>query len=274
MTEQPDLPPSFTPGSYRRPTPRDQEKAETKRMGIIVLSIVGLLVAVVLARALMVARAPNTTASDASGTPVIGADKTPAKSVPANAGGMQVPGADQEVLGGSGGNGAANGQLAPTPEAPAPDKLASATPTPSLPPAPVAPAPQASAPAAAVAPPATPDAVTTPAPEKVAHTAPPERKHARTEARKPIHEDAETAASGGQEVQFGALASKADALAEWKHLKTAMPALLHGHKPVITTVAHNSHTLYRLRTGGFADRAAARKFCSKVKEQGHSCMLF
>jgi hypothetical protein len=273
VTEQPDLPPSFTPGSYRRPTPRDQEKAETKRMGIIVLSIVGLLVAVVLARSLMVARAPNTTASDASGTPVIGADKTPTKSAPANPGGMQVPGADQEVLAGSGGNGAANGQLAPTPEAPAPDKLASSAPAPPVPATPTAPTPTAAPPAVA-APPASPDAVPAPVPVKAAHTAPPEHKHARAETHKPAHEDAEAAPSGEQEVQFGALTSKAEALAEWKHLKAALPALLHGHKPLITTVDHNGHTLYRLRTGGFADHAAARKFCSKVKEQGHSCLLF
>jgi len=265
VSEQPDLPPSFNPGSYRRAAPRDQEKAETRRLTMIVAGIVGLLVIGVLARSFMVARAPNTTVRDVSGTPLITADNTAVKLAPAVAGGMQVPGADQDVLsGGSSGSGAANGQLAPGPETPAPDKLAAEKPV-----ATTAPLP----------PPVVAQSTATPAgPAPVVVESKPAPVLAERTTRSALapsgHAPPPPVARGGLSVQLAALGSEADATREWRRLRLKMPAILSGHRPRISTVVSNGHTLYRLRTDGFADRAAARDFCADVREQGGGCAVF
>jgi cell division septation protein DedD len=82
------------------------------------------------------------------------------------------------------------------------------------------------------------------------------------------------AVAGGPQVQFGALASRTEARAEWARLKDKMPALLRGHEPMISRVSHDGKTLFRLRTGGFATHAAARRFCAKVAAKGGSCVMF
>ena len=250
---QPDLPPSFNPSTYRRPAPRDRERAETKRLGLIVLGIVGLLVVGVLARTFMVARAPATATRDATGTPVIAAASAPVKVAPATPGGLQVPGADQDVLAGAGA-GAAKGQLAPGPEAPAPDKIANAPPPVKAPPVVQRPV------VAAISPPP----VVTKSSLGEARGEPP---LPRPVARVPF-------GSGAQQVQLGALASEADARTEWRRLKAKLPTVLRGHSMRITAVVLNGRTLYRLRTGGFADRADARRFCTEVRDQGGHCGVF
>jgi len=266
VSEQPDLPPSFNAGPYQRRAPRDQEKAETKRLGMIVLGIVGLLVVGVLARTFMTARAPQATISDNSGAPVItDGSNSPVKTAPANPGGLQVAGADQDVLGGSTGAGAANGQLAPGAETPAPDQLAAQT---SVAPAaaPAAPKvrlPVISGPADQVTSAAVP-AVFGPAPARAA-------KHHRLPASGA--EDASFAATGAGVVQLGALPTRADAMREWRRLSAKMPALFQGRTPHISTVALRDRTMYRLRTGGFADRTDAMRFCTEVRDQHARCEL-
>jgi len=265
VSDQPDLPPSFNPVTYRRAVPRDQERAETKRLTFIVLGIIGVLTAVVLARAFMVARAPETAVRDATGTPVITADSAPVKQPPPAPGGMQVPGADQDVLsGGSSGSGAANGQLAPAEEAPAPDKLAAEVP--GAAPAPLPPL-TVQQPAAAA-----PPAATAALPQPVLHHA---KKTVHVEVTQSALGDAKVASiHGTQAVQLAALPSEAAAKAEWRKLQHRMPGLLDGHSPRIITVERDGHKLYRLRTDGFADRAAARSFCADVKQQGGNCAVF
>jgi len=262
VSEQPDLPPSFNTGPYHRPAPRDQEKAETKRLGFIVLGIVGLLVAGVLARSFMTARAPDTTLHDTSGTPVIAASNAPVKAAPINPGGLQVPGADQDVLAGSSGSGAANGQLAPGPETPAPDQLAAGN---VAPPPPVVHAPVLHAPPASTAP-----------LQRLAEAAPLPPKHHHSVAKQQAavaDNPPAPAATGGQAVQLGALISRDDAMKEWRRDKNRQPELFAGHDPHIVTVSVNGHTMYRLRTDGFSDRDEALKFCAKVRDRHGKCEL-
>lgn len=270
MSEQPDLPPSFNPTSYRRASPRDQEKAETRRLGLIVAGIVGFLVVVVAAREFFVHRGPSEVASDGS-PPVITASGAPVKVAPANPGGLQVPGADQDVLGsGASGAGPANGQLAPGPEAPAPDKLAAQTPTASAiePPPPVAlptPGPAVKQPPARFASP-TPESSVPLAeqhpfrPEEGARLAPPSAV-ALTQV-------------GRTEVQLAALPTETAARHEWHRLQAKLPGVLSGHSAHIIPVVLNGHTVYRLRTGGFLDRAEARRFCEKIRSQGAACGIY
>ena len=255
MSEQPDLPPSFSAGSYQRRAPRDQEKAETKRLGIIVLGIVGLLAVGVLARSLLSGHTPATQATDSSGTPLITADNTAVKSPPVDPGGLQVPGADQDVLGSSG-SGAANGQLAPGPETPAPAQLAAQPPVAATP---AAPAPSGPAPAVNFGPAAAPPAAVASKPDRAAAAAAPA---AGPEA---------ATAIGVHLVQLGALPTHADALKEWRRLSARMPDLFQGRTPRITSVLVSGRLMYRLRTGGFADRDDAAQFCSAMTERHVRC---
>lgn len=281
MSEQPDLPSGFTSSeSYHRKSPRDAGADESKRLFTIGLGILGALVAVVLVRAFLVARSPQT-ARDGAGPPVITASATPTKVAPAVAGGMQVPGADTDGLG-AGGSGAANGQLAPATETPEPGKLAAEVPgtvTPSSPAVPSGVAPSAGT-AALSANPAAPAGL---AQAQIADQGTLKPKHHVHHGAGPgaiSVPDLDTRSSWGvaaashHGVQFGALASAAEARKEWRRLRAKMPDLLEGRTPVIQTVDHNGTILYRLRTAGFASRRAAHSFCDKVRGAGGQCLVF
>ena len=72
-------------------------------------------------------------------------------------------------------------------------------------------------------------------------------------------------------VQLGALPTHAEAVKEWRRLIAKMPVLFQGRTPRITSVAVSGHLMYRLRTGGFADRDDAVQFCSEVRDQHVRC---
>jgi len=267
VSEQPDLPPSFSAGTYQRRAPRDQEKAETQRLGLIVLGIVGLLAVGVLARSLLSGHTASTTASDGGSVPLIAPTGSNVKTPPANPGGLQVPGADQDVLGASG-SGAANGQLAPGPETPAPAQLAAEPPAapPTATPAPATPpAPTVNFGPVAKSPPAPPPALTEASPTVIGR-APAEA----VDQAAPAAAQSE-AAPGAHMVQLGALPTHAEAVKEWRRLIAKMPALFQGRTPRITSVAVSGHLMYRLRTGGFADRDDAVRFCSEMSDRHVRC---
>lgn len=124
-----------------------------------------------------------------------------------------------------------------------------ARPAPS-PPAVVAPAVPSATTGSALAPPA----VAPPAPQPVS-TAP-------TAAR--------PAPTGRAQVQLGALPSEAAARAEWERLSRRLGDLLADREPVVTRFDRGGGRapMYRLRTGGFADPAAARAFCEAARGRG------
>ncbi len=219
--------------------------------------------------------------------PLIEADSSPIRIKPENPGGMQVAGADETDAGGT-------EAMAPAAEAPAPQALraqmqqGAPEPAPSV----AAPALAAPQPPAAVPPPrrgaiagsappaqsaqgvsplpdtalrptrsaATPMPAAPPAPVGVAATAAAPGATARS-------------GGGGVVVQLGALGSEAAARAEWDKQVHSFPDALGGHRPQIEKTEHDGHTLWRLRTGGFADTADATGFCAKLRAKGGACTI-
>jgi cell division septation protein DedD len=81
-------------------------------------------------------------------------------------------------------------------------------------------------------------------------------------------------AQGRALVQLGALASEEAARAEWERLTRRVPELA-GFQPRVTKLEREGQaTLYRLRTGGLADAAAARSLCEAVRAKGGACTAF
>ena len=185
------------------------------------------------------------------GVPVIEADGRPFKVRPDSPGGTVVPNQGELIFERGSArqqDNAANARLGGAPEAPRPEILrAQAQP-------PATPAPQ-TAPAAAprAAAPATPPAAATP---------PPAQQAARPAA----------APQGRVQVQFGALRSEEAARAEWDRLARRVPELA-GRAPAITRFdrPEGQAPLWRLRTGGFADAAAARAFCEAARAREVAC---
>ena len=85
-------------------------------------------------------------------------------------------------------------------------------------------------------------------------------------------------ASGAAEklyvVQLASVPSVADAEREWTRLQAAYPALL-GSRAIEVDAAEigGRGTFYRLRTGPFADRDAARLLCRELNTAGHDFVL-
>jgi hypothetical protein len=165
--------------------------------------------------------------------PVISAPPGPLRMMPANPGGLTVPEADEQIMSGYSSN--APAQLAPA--APATDLSAFQPP----------PAPPASA-----APPVTPSTPVAAAPPAPAPA---------------------PAVNGNVLVQLAAAVDPAGARTSWRQLNEKMPQLLSGRTPLYSHADVAGVEFWRLRVGGFADIAAARKFCSAVKAQGAGCTV-
>lgn len=146
-------------------------------------------------------------------------------------------------------------QLAREPEQPAaPPQAQQSSPQPAArtqPPAPTASAPSTPPPAAA-APPAAPPPV---GPQAAATPAPP------------------PAGNGRIQVQLAAVPTEQAATAEWQRLQRRMPELLGNQRLVLSRGEREGQPFFRIRTGAFADNAAARAFCDQVKARGGSCFV-
>ena len=175
------------------------------------------------------------------GVPLIETDGRPFKVRPDAPGGAVVPNQQELIFErGSRQDRPAEARLGPGPEAPRPEALRQQ----SQPPAPAPARP------AAVAAPAAPPAVAVPS------AAPPPAQQAARPA----------PATGGRfMVQFAATRSEEAARADWERLQRRVPELA-GRQPVIARLEREGQpTLWRLRTGGFADAAAARAFCEPLR---------
>ena len=186
--------------------------------------------------------------------PVIEADRRPLRVKPDDAGGMQVAGAEDQVLGGQGGT--ARG-MAPPAEAPAPQALRAQMP-PSASPQGV-PSPAPAAPSVSAAP---PDPAASPTPPAVAQAAP-----VRPAA------PARPAPAGNTVVQLAAVDTEQAAQAEWARLARRMPDLLGDRRPVVQRADRDGRAVWRVRTGGFSDIADATSFCSRVRSKGGACSI-
>ncbi|MCE2759894.1 MAG: SPOR domain-containing protein [Acetobacteraceae bacterium] len=209
--------------------------------------------------------------------PLIEPDARPIKVRPDNPGGLRVPNQDELIFDRNRGTRpATQGGLAPEAENPRVDQLraqlaeraaqeaARSAPPPAAPAQPATPqaaprsAPQAAAPAQP-APPATTSALTAPSlPAPVP---------ANAERFAPV-------ANGRVQVQLGALPSEAGARGEWDRLQKRVPELLGNRRVSLAPFDREGQTtLYRIRTGGFADAATARAFCEEMKTRSIPCMV-
>lgn len=189
--------------------------------------------------------------------PLIEADARPFKVRPDDPGGLRVPNQDELIFERSRGSTAQppTARLAPEPEAPRLDALRAqvaqppqpaAAPAPAPAPSGATPAPQAAAPAPApaAAPASTPAGRVTPAP------------------------------NGAIRIQLGALTSEEAARGEWDRLARRHPDLLGAFRPQVVRFERDGQaTLYRLRTGGFADVGSARDHCERLRAERVPCVV-
>lgn len=263
--------------TYRVPRHRGIDPA-TRRLALIAAGMAGVVVLVISGWSLL-GGGPRT-------VPVVEPQSGPMRVKPANPGGLQVQGVRNDIF--SGGSDTGVDKLAPPPEVPDPQALRAPPP----PAAPAVPAPAPSAPAAGLAPTAQaqgaalplplPPAVVPPAPTMQpvqASSAPSRPAPVAVATRQPEHPPvaagpAESAGvAGGSKVQLAALSTEQAARLEWRDLSRRIPGLLAGRQPMFTRVEHAGHVFWRVRTGGFADQAAARAFCQRVRAKGLACSV-
>lgn len=193
--------------------------------------------------------------------PVIEADGRPLRVKPANAGGMQVAGADEQVMGDQAGRPQA---MAPRTEAPAPQALRAQL----QPPAVAGPDAVEAAPAgpsSAAPSPAAPSSGASPLPDtpRPARTADPAARPASPAG----------VAAGVTLVQLAAVDTEQGAQAEWQRLARRMPDALGDRRLVLQRAERDGKAVWRVRTGGFADVADATAFCARLRAKGASCTI-
>lgn len=198
----------------------------------------------------------NLTRGEPPPPPVIEADLRPVRVRPVNPGGMQVAGADEPAPGPAN---ARRDRLTPAAETPAPlalrAQLGGAQPG-GAPLGAERPAPEAAEALAAPVPPRPPIS-SEPAPAAVPPAPPP----------------SPPAAPSGAAVQLAAVSSEQVAVQEWRRLSKRMPELLGDRTPVIQRLERDGRTIWRLRTGGFADTAEATSFCVRLRAKGLACTI-
>jgi len=80
-------------------------------------------------------------------------------------------------------------------------------------------------------------------------------------------------AGGAYVLQIGAYKSQADADAAWKTFKGKHPMAASYSESVQKADLGDKGTWYRLRMGGFSDKASASSFCDKLKADGGTCLV-
>jgi len=82
------------------------------------------------------------------------------------------------------------------------------------------------------------------------------------------------AMSGTHVVQLGAYGTQKGAADYWRVAKAKYPSYFRDLSPIYQPVVTSSgRTLYRLRVGPFADRAAADRMCLSLKSENQACMV-
>lgn len=85
--------------------------------------------------------------------------------------------------------------------------------------------------------------------------------------------DATTAPAGTYAVQLGAYGSEASAQTAWRTVRGKFPGELGDLSPIYVPVESGDRTLYRLRVGMLADRAAADAVCIALRAQQQACFV-
>jgi hypothetical protein len=216
--------------------------------------------------------------------PTITAPGGPMRTAPADPGGLQVPGAQQQIMSGVAPSGPP--KLGPGAEMPDFAKLDTAVAAArrkrqaSEPPAarnavqaasaarPSAAAPSSLAEDAAATLPLPPPMPPSVAPGAAATASPPAVAASSGAESVPV-----AASAAGHVVQLAALTSAQGAKTAWQRLAARQPDLVAGHTPTIVPGPVNGTMFYRLRIGGFSNDQAARDFCARAKAKGVSCYV-
>jgi hypothetical protein len=238
--------------TYRIPRHHRGMDPLTKRLALISCGLGGALVLVVGGWSML--------SHQRTAVPVVQAESGPIRVKPANPGGMQIAGANDDILSG-GVSSSGDDKLAPAPEKPDPQALRPPLPSAAAPPpvvaAPFAASPLAPAPVTAVA----------AAPVETKPVAPPDKRVAA------VVPDHAPPAAKDTFVQLAAVRSEADAKSEWDRLSKRMPDLFGQRRPAISKIDRDGHALWRVRTGGFTDVAQAKDFCERVRAKGSGCSV-
>jgi cell division protein FtsN len=81
-------------------------------------------------------------------------------------------------------------------------------------------------------------------------------------------------ASSGVMIQLGSFPNSGLAASAWSKIKSANQDLLGTYSPTIKPAPiEGKGTWYRLRVGGFADKAAARQVCDQLTANGQACII-
>jgi hypothetical protein len=81
------------------------------------------------------------------------------------------------------------------------------------------------------------------------------------------------AAKGGASVQIGAVSSTALADKAWRDAVASAPGLAAGKGKGVEKIDKDGKTLYRTAVTGFASKADAAAFCSRLKAAGKACFV-
>jgi len=245
-----------TPGPTYRVARRSGMDQGTKRLAIIAGGLGGAL--------LLIVGVWTASGHHGGAVPVIEADARPMRVKPENPGGLQVAGANDEILSGDAGPQA--DKLLPPPEVPAPQALKDQKPVPQTT------KEQKPAVASAALPPVQPVSLSPerPVPAPTAAVVP-DRKPT---AAAPEHKQAAATPAGkSTQVQLAAFTNEQAALTEWQRLSKRMPDILNGRQPAVLKAERDGHAIWRLRTGGFTDTAQATAFCERVRAKGAGCSI-
>ncbi len=242
MPDVPQITQNFGRPSYRPEAPAGGFDPDMRRMAIVAAGFGGALALVIGAFSL--------SHHVHHGIPVILAQTGPVRIKPADPGGMKVAGAEEVSAGAE--------RLAPEPEKPALHALHAKV---HAAPKPVEQAAASPAPVAAPIPPAAPHAAP-------AIAAAPPVQHASATAVLPASD-----LPRGTAIQLAAFETPQAAEQDWGRLAEKMPGLFTGRTPEVERAVVAGHTVFRLRTAGFASIAAATEFCGKVRARGGDCSI-
>lgn len=90
----------------------------------------------------------------------------------------------------------------------------------------------------------------------------------------PVRESTSWAAPGSVLIELGASTERADMERLWERLRRRHETALAGRDPLILRTDRGERgSLYRLRAGPFADRAAAERTCARLDARGLDCIV-
>lgn len=84
-------------------------------------------------------------------------------------------------------------------------------------------------------------------------------------------QSAPNAQSGAYLAQMGAFSTQANANSDWQRIQNGFPSAVTGLVSDIQPADRGGRTLYLLRAGPMADRAAVDRFCNALKAKGQGC---